>query len=90
MPVWIEACDEVALANIYGRDECTQLNLLVYLKQRPLPNTFYKSLKNRRGKCDKSLLVSSGMFAEYYHSCEHNSKYNLKEYINKDSLTRFL
>ena len=30
------------------------------------------------------------MFAEYYHSCEHNSKYDLKEYINKDSLTRFL
>ena len=30
------------------------------------------------------------MFAEYYHSCEHNSKDNLKEYINKDSLTRCL
>ena len=30
------------------------------------------------------------MFAEYDHSCEHNSKDKLKEYINNDSLTRFL
>ena len=29
------------------------------------------------------------MFAEYYHLREHNSKDNLKEYINKDSLTMF-
>ena len=29
-------------------------------------------------------------FAEYHHSCGHNSKDNLKEYINKDILTRFL
>ena len=30
------------------------------------------------------------MFAEYHHSCGHNSKDNLKEYINKDSLIRFI
>ena len=29
MPVWIEACDNVSLTNIYDKGERTQLNLLV-------------------------------------------------------------